>query len=135
MASGTGGVIGAPVTPLTAANLVDLDTLERICDFLVAHGVDGVALPMHTGESLNLTMAERKSLVETAVSAVGGRVPVFAHVSLPGTDQVIELLASGAVRTGPLTTHLYPLREVTAAFGALERREAIRPIITMGQDD
>ncbi len=44
---------------------------------------------------------------------------------------MIALLASGAVRTGPLTTHVYPLREVAAAFGALERREAIRPIITM----
>jgi 4-hydroxy-tetrahydrodipicolinate synthase len=70
---------------------VDLDTTERICDFLVAHGVNGLALPLHTGESLNLTGAERKSLVERAVSAAGGRVPVFAHVSLPGTDQVIEL--------------------------------------------
>jgi dihydrodipicolinate synthase/N-acetylneuraminate lyase len=91
MASGIGGVIGAPVTPFTSANTVDLDTTERICDFLVARGVHGLALPLHTGESLNLTAAERKSLVECAVSAAGGRVPVFAHVSLPGTDQVIEL--------------------------------------------
>jgi 4-hydroxy-tetrahydrodipicolinate synthase len=91
MASGIGGVIGAPVTPFTLANTVDLDTTERICDFLVARGVHGLALPLHTGESLNLTGAERKSLVECAVSAAGGRVPVFAHVSLPGTDQVIEL--------------------------------------------
>ena len=50
---------------------------------------------------------------------------------------MIELLASGAVRTGPLTRHLYPLRDVAAAFSALQRREAIRPIITMGhrEDD
>jgi dihydrodipicolinate synthase/N-acetylneuraminate lyase len=91
MASGIGGVIGAPVTAFTSANTVDLDTVERTCDFLVAHGVHGLALPLHTGESLNLTGAERKSLVECAVSAAGGRVPVLAHVSLPGTDQVIEL--------------------------------------------
>jgi dihydrodipicolinate synthase/N-acetylneuraminate lyase len=91
MESGIGGVIGAPVTPFTSANTVDLDTTERICDFLVGQGVHGLALPLHTGESLNLTGAERKSLVECAVSAAGGRVPVFAHVSLPGTDQVIEL--------------------------------------------
>ena len=44
---------------------------------------------------------------------------------------MIALLASGAVRTEPLTTHVYPLAEVAAAFGALARREAIRPIITM----
>jgi 4-hydroxy-tetrahydrodipicolinate synthase len=91
MAAGIKGVIGAPVTALSSTNAVDLDTVARTCDFLVAHGVHGLALPLHTGESLNLTGAERKSLVECAVSAAGGRVPVFAHVSLPGTDQVIEL--------------------------------------------
>jgi 4-hydroxy-tetrahydrodipicolinate synthase len=53
--------------------------------------VHALALPLHTGESLNLTAVERRSLVECAVSAAGGRVPVYAHVSLPGTDQVIEL--------------------------------------------
>jgi 4-hydroxy-tetrahydrodipicolinate synthase len=99
MAAGIGGVIAAPVTPFTGANSVDLDVTERLCDFLIAHGMHGLALPLHTGESLNLSLAERKSLVECAVSAAGGRVPVFAHVSLPGTDQVIEL-AQHAERAG-----------------------------------
>jgi L-iditol 2-dehydrogenase len=42
---------------------------------------------------------------------------------------MIALLASGAIRTEPLTTHIYPLADVATAFGALERREAIRPIL------
>lgn len=91
MAARIAGVIGAPVTPLTAANSVDHDTLELICEFLIGQGVHGLALPLHTGESLNLSITERKALVETAVHVASGRVPVFAHVSLPGTDQVIEL--------------------------------------------
>ena len=45
-ASGLGGVIGAPVTPFTGANTVDLGTTARICDFLVGHGVHGLALPL-----------------------------------------------------------------------------------------
>jgi dihydrodipicolinate synthase/N-acetylneuraminate lyase len=89
--SGIGGVIGAPVTPFTGTNTVDLDMTERLCGFLIEHGVHALALPLHTGESLNLTAAERRSLIECAVRAAGGRVPVYAHVSLPGTDQVIEL--------------------------------------------
>ena len=44
---------------------------------------------------------------------------------------MIALLASGAIRTEPLTTDLYRLANVAAAFDALARREAIRPIITM----
>ena len=42
---------------------------------------------------------------------------------------MIQLLATGAVK--PLTTHVYPLARVDEAFRALERREAIRPILTM----
>jgi threonine dehydrogenase-like Zn-dependent dehydrogenase len=44
---------------------------------------------------------------------------------------MITLLASGAIRTEPLTTHVYPPSGVATAFGALARREAIRPIITL----
>lgn len=44
---------------------------------------------------------------------------------------MISLLAAGSIRTEPLTTHRYPLAGVAEAFGALARREAIRPIITM----
>jgi L-iditol 2-dehydrogenase len=44
---------------------------------------------------------------------------------------MIDLLATGAVATGPLTSHVYPLGRVEDAFDALERREAVRPILTM----
>ena len=113
-----GGVIGAPVTPLTSGNTVDLSTTERICDFLIGHGSSGLALPLHTGESLNLTAAERMSLLECAVSAAAGRVPVFAHVSLPGTDQVIELAqhAEKAGAAGVIVVTPYHWRPPRAAL-------------------
>jgi L-iditol 2-dehydrogenase len=44
---------------------------------------------------------------------------------------MIELLASGAVSAKPLTTHVYPLARVDEAFAALERREAVRPILVI----
>lgn len=112
------GIIGTPVTPFTAGNEVDLDTLARICEFMIAHGVTGLALPMHTGESLNLSMAERKSLAETAVTVAAGRVPVLAHVSLPGTDQVIELAqhAEKAGAAGVISVTPYHWRPPRAAL-------------------
>jgi 4-hydroxy-tetrahydrodipicolinate synthase len=113
-----GGVIGAPVTPLAEDGAVALDTLERVCDFLIARGVHGLALPMHTGESLNLSMPERNRLVETAVRAADGRVPVLAHVSLPGTGQVIELAqhAEKAGASGVIVVTPYHWRPPRAAL-------------------
>lgn len=120
MAVEIGGVIGTPVTPFTEANEVDLPVLEASCGFLLSHGSTGLALPMHTGESLNLSMAERKSLVEAAVGAADGAVPVLAHVSLPGTDQVVELAqhaekagAAGVIVVTPY--HWRPPREALLA--------------------
>lgn len=85
------GVFGAPVTPFTPDGDVDHDALRRCVRFLCAHGVDGIALPLHTGESPSLAVAERMSLVETAIDAVDGEVPVLVHASMPGTPEVVSL--------------------------------------------
>jgi dihydrodipicolinate synthase/N-acetylneuraminate lyase len=60
-------------------------------DFQIRHGVDAVGLPMHVGESLNLSVEERRELARLAVEAASGRVPVLIHTGLPGTDEVIAL--------------------------------------------
>ncbi len=52
--------------------------------------------------------------------------------SSPGAyPAMISLLAAGVINTDPLTGHQYPLRDVATAYAMLERREAIRPIVTM----
>jgi 4-hydroxy-tetrahydrodipicolinate synthase len=79
------------VTPLRDDGELDLKGLEKLVEFLISHGVDSLAMTMHLGESLNLSSEERRSVLEVAVKAAAGRVPVLAHVSLPGTREVIEL--------------------------------------------
>lgn len=85
------GIIGAPPTPLTADNRVDGPTFQKLVDFLIRQGVNAVALPMHVGESLNLSVEERRELARLAVEAASGRVPVLIHTGLPGTDEVVAL--------------------------------------------
>lgn len=93
------GVVATPVTPFTADDRLDAATLEKLVDFLVESGVQAVGLPMHIGESLNLTLEERKTLAEVAIKTVAGRVPVLVNASMPGTAQVVEL-ARHAERAG-----------------------------------
>jgi 4-hydroxy-tetrahydrodipicolinate synthase len=125
------GVIGAPVTPFTDDDVVDAEALEQLCDDLIRAGVHGIALPLHTGESLNLTTAERELVVSRAVDAASGRVPVFAHVSMPGTAQAIELAAHaqsvGAAAVICVTPyHWRPPRPALAAhFRALAQSVSI----------
>src|SRR5574337_52763 len=85
------GIVGAPVTPFKENNTVDYDTFAKQLNFLVEHGVSLIAHPMHIGESINLTVEERKDLARCLAEAVSGRVPTFVHVSFGGTDQAADL--------------------------------------------
>jgi 4-hydroxy-tetrahydrodipicolinate synthase len=93
------GVVATPVTPLTDDDELDTAALEQIIRFVLDSGCHALGVPMHTGESLNLTLDERKELAEVAVKTVAGQVPVLINVSLPGTKQVVEL-AKHAQRVG-----------------------------------
>jgi 4-hydroxy-tetrahydrodipicolinate synthase len=85
------GIIHVPVTPFTSQNTVDLDTFARVIEFLLRHNAASLCINLHLAESLNLTTEERKLLAKTAVEVVAGRVPVIVHVSMPGTDQAVDL--------------------------------------------
>jgi 4-hydroxy-tetrahydrodipicolinate synthase len=79
------GLVHTPVTPFTRDHRVDYETYGKLLAFHLGHGADALALPMHAGESVSLTDAERQELLEFAIRAVRGRVPVIAHVSDSGT--------------------------------------------------
>ena len=85
------GVMQSPVTPLKADFSPDLPTFERLLDFHVRSGSPAISWPHHKGESLNLTIAERKRFAEAAVKVVAGRVPVTIHVSALAVEDTMEL--------------------------------------------
>jgi dihydrodipicolinate synthase/N-acetylneuraminate lyase len=88
---GLRGVIATPVTAFTTDDRVDRATMVKLIGFLLDSGVQALALPMHIGESLNMSLDERKELAEIAIGAVAGAIPVLVNASLPGTGQVVEL--------------------------------------------
>jgi 4-hydroxy-tetrahydrodipicolinate synthase len=85
------GVMQSPVTPLKGDFAPDLPTFERLLDFHVRTGASAISWPHHKGESLNLTIAERKRFAEAAVRVVGGRIPVTIHVSALAVEDTMEL--------------------------------------------
>ena len=81
----TPGLAHAPITPFTHDLKIDWGLFEKIIGFHVRNGAQSLALPMHTGESVSLSDAEQRKLVEFTVRQVNGRVPVISHVSDAGT--------------------------------------------------
>ncbi len=93
------GIVGAPITPFDEKNKVDYDTFAKQIEFLIRNGVSLIAHPMHIGESINMTMEERKELARCLAKTAAGRVPTFVHVSFGGTDQSLDL-AEHSVKAG-----------------------------------
>ncbi|HET6507965.1 MAG TPA: 4-hydroxy-tetrahydrodipicolinate synthase [Baekduia sp.] len=85
------GIVPAVVTPFGADEALDLDALERLIDRLIAQGVHGLCVLGSQGEFFALDRDEHREVVRAAVSAAGGRVPVFAGVSAAATRDAIAL--------------------------------------------
>jgi len=90
------GIVGSPVTPFKSDNTVDFDTFEKQVNFLIESGARVLVHPMHIAESVSLTEDERRTLARALVSAAGGRVPTFVHVSYAGTDLAVDMARHGA---------------------------------------
>ncbi|MDO8596118.1 MAG: dihydrodipicolinate synthase family protein [Sulfuricaulis sp.] len=85
------GVMQSTVTPFAADFSPDLATFERLLEFHVRTGATAISWPHHKAESLNLTIAERKTFAEVAVKVVAGRIPVSIHVSALAVADSMEL--------------------------------------------
>ena len=86
------------VTPLRAGD-VDLDAYERLVDFQIENGSHGILVNGTTAEPSTLTLAERNQLVDVAMKAARGRVPVIAATGSQSLAET-EILTDHAVAAG-----------------------------------
>ncbi|MEU0024605.1 dihydrodipicolinate synthase family protein [Streptomyces sp. NPDC006335] len=112
------GVVPPVCTPLTPDREVDVPSLLRLVDHLVAGGVHGLFVLGTSSEAAFLTDAQRRLVVETVTGHVGGRLPVLAGVIDMTTARVLDhvraVTAAGAdavVVTAPFYTSTHP-REI-----------------------
>ncbi len=85
------GVFIIAVTPFTDSLAVDLEGLDRLVDFYLERGVDGITLLGMMGEAPKLTAPEATSLVERVLRRVDGSLPVVVGVSAPGFASMTSL--------------------------------------------
>ncbi len=84
------GTLVALVTPFKNGE-VDYGAIERLVDWHLEQGTDGLVPVGTTGESPTVTMEEHKRIVETVVRRADGRVPVVAGTGGNATAEAVEL--------------------------------------------
>jgi len=86
------GILPALVTPFTDdGKAVDEERLRALVNRCLELGVHGVVPCGTTGEFVNLTTEEKKSVIKIVVDEVNGKVPVIAGTGGSGTDQALEM--------------------------------------------
>lgn len=83
------GAYTALITPFTETG-IDVAAFEAFVDWQISEGIDGIVPCGTTGESPTLTHAEHNAVIEIAVKAAGGRVPVMAGTGSNSTAEAIE---------------------------------------------
>ena len=84
------GVIPPATTPFGADDEIDHALVRRQVDWLVAAGAHGIAVGGSTGEGHTLEIGEYTALVETALDAATGRIPVIAGIITDSTREAIK---------------------------------------------
>jgi 4-hydroxy-tetrahydrodipicolinate synthase len=91
MNSSLAGVFAALATPIDDLGRVDPATFERIVDFTLDRGVDGIVLGGGTAEYPHFSVTERARLVALAVQRAKGRAVVVTCVGTSSIHSTLEL--------------------------------------------
>jgi len=85
------GIIPPVITPFLADESLDLGTLRKHIDHMLAKGVDGIFVLGTTGEFYALDESEKQQVVAAAIEHCRGRSPVFVGTGAETTREVVRL--------------------------------------------
>lgn len=85
------GVYVIAATPFADDGSLDFASTDRMVDFYLSCGVQGMTILGMMGESTKLTEAESQSVTRRILKRVAGRIPVVVGVSNPGLGPMADL--------------------------------------------
>ena len=85
------GVVAVVPTPFKPDESIDVESLTRVIDWIAGCQLGGMCLPAYGSEFYKLTEAERHLVVDVAVEANAGRIPVLAQANHPSAGAAADL--------------------------------------------
>ena len=85
------GSFVALVTPMEPDGAIDYASLDRLIDWHIDQGTNGIVSVGTTGESATVNLSEHIDLIQHTVKHVNKRVPVIAGTGANSTLEAIEL--------------------------------------------
>ena len=85
------GSIVAIVTPMNKDCSLDTTSLDKLIEWHIRAGTDGIVVVGTTGESPTVDFSEHVELIKVASEIIDGRVPVLAGTGANSTEEAISL--------------------------------------------
>jgi 4-hydroxy-tetrahydrodipicolinate synthase len=88
---GSRGVFVIAATPFADDGHLDLSSTDRMIDFYLASGADGLTILGVMGEAHKLSVDEARQFTLRVLARVAGRKPVIVGVSAPGLNSIASM--------------------------------------------
>ncbi|GGX85815.1 4-hydroxy-tetrahydrodipicolinate synthase [Massilia dura] len=125
------GSIVAIVTPMHADGSLDYDSLDRLVDWHIAEGTDGIVIVGTTGESATVTVEEHCALIKACVDRVAGRIPVIAGSGGNSTAEAIVLTRYAKEAGADATLQVVPYYNRPTQEGMYQHFKAIAEAVDL----
>src|SRR3989338_2683967 len=85
------GSLVALITPMNVDKTIDFANLERLIEWHIQEGTDGLVILGSTGEFATILSKEREQIIRYILQRVRGRCPVIVGAGHNNTQIAIEL--------------------------------------------
>jgi 4-hydroxy-tetrahydrodipicolinate synthase len=118
------GCLTAIVTPFRNG-AVDFEALDKLVEWQIESGIDGIVAVGTTGESATLDVEEHVAVISRVVKIARGRVPVVAGAGGNATAEALALTAASEKAGANALLHVTPYYNKPTQEGMFRHYEAI----------
>ena len=118
----------ALVTPFTADGAIDFPALGRLIDYCINGGINYLVSLGTTGESVNLSKEEKRSVLDFTIKHNNGRLPVVAGFGGNNTAKLIKDIQSNSFEGIDAILSVSPYYNKPTQAGIIAHYEAVAKI-------
>ena len=119
------GSIVAIVTPMHANGDINFNDLEKLINWHIDNGTNGIVAVGTTGESPSLNFKEHIDVIKKTIEYVQGRIPVIAGTGANSTSEAIDLCKASEDVGAEFSLTVVPYYNKPTQSGLLKHFESI----------
>ena len=127
------GSLVAIVTPLNKSGEVDYASLEKLLNWHIEEGTDGIVSVGTTGESATLDVKEHIEVIDFTVKYINKRIPVIAGTGANSTHEAVELSQEAKLRGADYVLLVTPYYNKPNQKGLIKHYEKIANSVDIKQ--